>query len=613
MANSTGKIASAGAAKAATAAPPKAKKTSPKPAPPAKGSAKGKSQESALSEVPINNDNSPPPSDSTRDKGHTTNLNDSFSYSSEGYSSRNVTTEGTARLVDNLVENYTGDYSGIESHDHDSFHKNSAGSRTSEYTEHGHDCPHAPSEARTRFQKIEEADQQLGVAQKKVEVILDKAVEARLNDTEPVPAAEEKRAEEEQERLTKAEGRLHRTRERLAEKQEFRRQRKLEYTAKREDAEKALLAKYGNSSAALRDHIMETFRPVIAQDSDARNDIQQLQNAADWHIRTDSEASRLAKEAESATPRDSQRAIDAQDRLKNLDGEKRETKLFATTEEKKKVEKERRKSLLKEREQKKRQDVERRLEGGAFRDKVRNTADGDRTNLVEAELKKLDKNTPTQLRKELECRLNEQLSKVQVEQTKSAHKEDDKRRKSVDTLLATRAKRSGSVGQELNPISEAVEDLDSESIQKTHKRLVDLDLGSVNSVVDLERAFGRDVTDVRIDLEQQIARGGKSTPKARKTLSSLDRLVRRSQLMSEGDGWDALMSCITPSGPNLGRFLGIPDSGSGGRSSGVAELKTNSQVDFVAARRISRRMAQSGSRVDEKRKARLIAQLGSAG
>jgi hypothetical protein len=609
MANSTGKIASAGAAKAATAAPPKGK-TSPKPAPPSKGSAKGKGKDtSALSEGSLDHAAITPPSQDSK-LDHSSN--DSFSYSKEGYDSRNVTTESTTSLVDNLVKTYTGEYSGIESHDHDSFYKESSGSTSSLYSEHGHECPHSPSQAHDRFQKLNEAGQQLDVAQKKVDVILDRAVEARISDSKPVPEADEKRAEKEQERLTKAEGSLHRTRERLSEKQEFRRQRKLEYTAKRQDAEAALLAKYGGSSAALRDHIMETFRPVIAQDSAARNDIQQLENAAEWHLKTDSEAARLVKEKEAATPVE---PLEVAHQKEKVDGRLQEKKstLFASANEKKKVEEERRKVRLKDTEQKKRKELECRLDGEAFRQQVRNTSDSERTELVENELKNLHKSTSTHVRQEFESRLNEQLSEVQLEQTRSSHKEDDKRRKSVDTLLETKAQRAGKSGQELDPITDAIEDLDSESIQKTHKKLEDLDLGSVNSMLDLERSFGRDVTDVRTDLNAQIARGGKSVPKARKTLSRLDKLVHRSQLMSQSDGWDALISCIAPSGPNLGGFLGMPDGFTGGRSNGgCAEIRNSSRVDFTAARRLSQRMARSGSRVDDKRKAKVLSLFGNA-
>jgi hypothetical protein len=613
MANSTGKLASAAAAKAATAPPPKGR-SAPRPPSSGKGKAKGKGKASRPDEA---SDDSPsivsPSNDSSFDDSNSSNRNDSFSYSKEGYDSRNVTTEGTTSLVDNLVETYTGDYSGIESHDHESFDRQSSGS-TSHDSEYGHDCPHSPGTAHERFEKLDEAGEQLSVAQKKVDRILDKAVEARISDSKPVPEADEKRAEKEQERLTRAEGKLHRTRERLAEKQEFRRQRKLDYTAKRESAEKALLNKFGSSSAELRDHIMETFRPVIAQDSSARNDINQLEEAADWHLKTDSEAARLAEEG-SAAQDESQEVAEQKEKFEGEVQEKKETELSTSANEKVKLKEERRKFRVLEREEKKRRELECRLDSQAFRDTVRNTSSSDRTTLVNRELEKLDKKTPTEVRKGLESRLNEQLSEVEVQQTRrSSDKEHDSRRKAVDTLLETKAQRAGKSGQELNSISDAVDDLDTESIRKTHQKLEDLDLGSVTSVLDLERKFGRDITDVRTDLEHQIARGGKSVTKARKNLSRLDRLVRRSQLMSEGDGWDALMSCITPSGPNLGRFLGLPDGFSGGHSlnRGGPILKDNPKVDMMAARRISQRMAQSGSRVDDKRKAKIAAQLGNA-
>lgn len=552
---------------AAKAAPPSQTKPKPKPAPVKESATKGKG--APKTDVAIDREKTlpTPPSDDSKlsSLSHSSTLNDSFSYSNEGYGSRKVTTESTTRLVNSLVETYTGEHSGIESHEHTSFDRDSSSRTLSSYSDYGHDCPHSPSTTRERFQRLDEAGQQLSQAQQNVERIMDRAVEARVNDEKPVPQSEEKRAEAEYERLTKAEGQLHRTKQTLSEKQEFRRQRKLQYKSRQQSAENALLNKFSNADSALRDHMMETFRPVIAKDDQARNDHKQLEAAADWHLKSDSKAARLAREGSSAEGKSA--------------------------------------------EESKRKELEKRLERQEFKETVRSASGSERTQLVEKELAKLDKSTDTQKRRELETELNEQLSEVQLEETKTSHKEDDKRRKAVDTLLETKSQRAAKAGQSLNPIDEAVGDLDDESVRKTHKKLEETDLDSLTSVLDLERALGRNLNEVKSDLEQQVQRGGKSVTKARQTLRRLDKVSRRSRLLSETDSWGALLQCIAPSGPRLGGFLGLPES-CNGRHQGGPAFEITSRVDSKGANRIARRIAQSGGKGDEKR---ILSRLGFVG
>lgn len=554
---------------AAKAAAPPQTKPKPKPAPAKNTAAKGK--EAPKTDVATDRQKTlpTPPSDDSKmsSLSHSSTLNDSFSYSNEGYGSRKVTTESTTRLVDSLVQTYTGEHSGIESREHNSFDRDTS-SRMLSYSDSGRDCPHSPSTTRERFQRLDDAGRQLSQAQQNVERIMDRAVEARINDEKPVPASEEKRAEAEYERLTKAEGQLHRTKQKLSEKQEFRRQRKIEYKSQRQSAENALLSKFNNADSALRDHMMETFRPVIAKDGQARNDHKQLEAAAEWHLKSDSKAARLAKEGSS--------------------------------------------SHGKAPEESKRKKLEQRIEGHEFKEAVRNTSETERAQLVEKELEKLDKSTPAQHRTDLETRLNEQLSKVQLEETRTANKEEDKRGKAVDTLLETKSQRAGKAGQSLNPLDEAVNDLDHESVRKTHKKLEDLDTDSLSSVLDLERALGRNVNEVKSELEQQVHRGGKSVAKARKTLSRLDKVSRRSRLLSEADSWDALLQCIAPSGPRLGGFLGLPESWNGTRQ-GAPAFESSSRLDPKGANRIARRLAQSGEKLDEKRQREALSRLGYVG
>ena len=552
---------------AAKVAPPPQTKPKPKPAPAKESTAKGKG--APKTDVAIDQEKTlpTPPSDDSKlsSLSHSSTLNDSFSYSNEGYGSRKVTTESTTRLVDSLVETYTGEHSGIETHDHTSFDGDTSSRTLSSYSEHGHDCPHSPSTTRERFQRLDEAGQQLSQAQQNVERIMDRAVEARVYDEKPVPESEEKRAEAEYERLTKAEGQLHRTKQTLSEKQEFRRQRKLQYKSQQQSAENSLLSKFSNADSALRDHMMETFRPVIAKDDQARNDHKQLEAAAEWHLKSDSKAARLAKEGSTVEGKSA--------------------------------------------EESKRQELEKRLERQEFKETVRSASGSERSRLVDKELAKLDKSTATQQRRELETQLNEQLSEVELEETKTSNKEGDKRRKAVDTLLETKSQRAGKAGQSLNPIDEAVSDLDDESVRKTHQKLEDMDLDSLTSVLDLERSLGRNLNDVKSDLEQQAHRGGKSVNKARRTLRRLDKVSRRSRLLSEADSWGALLQCIAPSGPRLGGFLGLPESWNDRHQGGPA-FENGSRLDLKGANRIARRIAQSGSKGDEKR---ILSRLGFVG
>ena len=156
--------------------------------------------------------------------------------------------------------------------------------------------------------------------------------------------------------------------------------------------------------------------------------------------------------------------------------------------------------------------------------------------------------------------------------------------------------------------------LDTESVKQTKKTLENLNEEDITSLVDLERKFGRGVQDVRTDLEQQIARGGKSVTKARETLTKLDKVIRRGELLSSNDTWGALRQSTGSTGPNLGNFLGLSSGGvaSGNaiyREPGRPQASQAGGADSKVSHRLARRIAQSGSRADDQVKLQTLARF----
>ena len=213
----------------------------------------------------------------------------------------------------------------------------------------------------------------------------------------------------------------------------------------------------------------------------------------------------------------------------------------------------------------------------------------------------------------MEEKFNQQFSDLTAREARTTSqglsgKSQDERQRKVETLLEARQKRAGVAAQSSEPLEKAVDDIDTESIKQTQRTLQNLDTDTIDSVVDLERVFGRDVHQVRIDLESQIARGGRSTNKARGALNQLDRVLRRSRLLSATDSVGALRQSMGETGPKLNNFLG---SGGGTRFS-KTELHQPGQSpdaegngDADVARTLLQRLRRGGSKINDSDRERL--------
>lgn len=499
----------------------------------------------------------PPSTDTNKFSGSS----DSFSLSREGTS--RLSTEGTTRLVDKLVDAYTGEHSCFSS---SSSSNSSRGGHRNES-----DCSHSPGRTRQQLKNLDEAGAQIHQAQERVEQVLEKAVDAKVYNKAELPEKDVKRAELEQESLTKAEGRLHRTKGTLHAKQESARQEKSNAGLQRTSAEQALLKKFEGAGPLLREHLLTKFRPLIARDAQTRDDHQKLSEAADWHLKSDSQAARLAQEDQM---RQGQAGAPSKKRLK------------------------------------------RKLEGPQFKEQIRQTELDKRGSLVQSELEAL-KDVSVSEKSELETRLNKQLSECQIEEANTTNptslgKDEEQKQRVVSTLLKAKESQAGASGQSLHSTTEAVGRIDEESVRRTSTTLEHLDLDSVHSTLDLSRKFGRGVSEVRSDLEQQIARGGAAESKARQTLGSLDRIIGRSKLLSQADGWRALEQSLQPEGPHLNRFLGLPDGHQAGEASLRAPTRFSQSLgrrDLKSATALAKRLARSGSRVDEQYKYETLSRL----
>ena len=106
--------------------------------------------------------------------------------------------------------------------------------------------------------------------------------------------------------------------------------------------------------------------------------------------------------------------------------------------------------------------------------------------------------------------------------------------------------------------------------------------------------------------------GGPAESKARQTLGSLDRIIGRTKLLSQADGWWALEQSLHPEGPHLNRFLGLPDGHQAGEASLRAPTRLSQSLggrDLKSASVIAQRLARSGSRVDDNYKYETLARL----
>jgi len=473
-------------------------------------------------------------------------------------------------------------------------------------------CAEYSERSQQRFEHINAAREQLGTARGKVQRVLDAAVEAKLNDAQDVPESVVKTAEKEQEQLTKAEGRLDRTQGQLCAKQETMRQHKNQFNIQRQAAKDQLLNKFSVHRPELRDDLMEKLQPMLNKDSTVLNNPQQLDEAAKWHIKNDPKTSRLFGEEQPEKPESDPDQDDP-------DSEK-EPKKSAT---KSPLQKRERPSAQ-ERADKKRQRLERdlrqKLEGTHFQDQVKETKLDERSNLVTRELKPLNSVSPRAAR-ELEEKLNLRYTETERQGHEAGAsglegKSQEQKQQTIDRLLAAKQTRSSESGHSAAPLSKAIDDIDTESIKQTTATLKNLDMKSIRSLLDLERSFGQDISQVRSDLERQIGRGGRSTNKAQKALDKLDRTIRQSKLLSSQDSWAALRQSSNSTGPNLGNFLGIPDgvrSGNSPLGNATQPSKSQAEPDYRVSKTLLKRLRDTGSRADDSVKRDTLARLRAFG
>lgn len=225
------------------------------------------------------------------------NSGDGYSFSSE---SKTITTEGTTRLVNSLVDAFSGDSGSAGTASSTSNSSSSvSGSSKSSGSPSGFSPrrnEHESAQAQKQFEHFGLAREQLQTAQQKVDLILNRAVEAKLNKEQPLPEEVVKKAERDQEYLTRAEGRLSRAESQLAESQEFRRQAQGQFELERRSAEDKLLGSFEGLSPQLRRAVLKKFRPRINRDQALRNDFGRLEEEAKTFLKTDTEACRLVQE-----------------------------------------------------------------------------------------------------------------------------------------------------------------------------------------------------------------------------------------------------------------------------------------------------------------------------
>lgn len=477
--------------------------------------------------------------------------------------------------MNNLVNAFDGENSRTEFSS--SYGSDSSNCSSSSCENHGFSeqrvC-HERAQTQQHLEHLDIAREQLSVARGKVEKTLEQSVEAKLNDTPDLPEKLVKKAEQEQDELVRAEGKLDRTESQVTAHQDQRYQAKNEFELKRRAAEDRVLQKFGSASPELRQELLKKLRPQINHDAARGADPKQLEEAAKWFVKNDSKGQRLKKEG------------DAQSGRTGPKGDYSKP--------------ERRKELAEK-----------------LRGKLKDSKPEERSGLLEQKLKPLAKDSP-QAAQDLEQRLTEQFSQVEKAEAQTnpasalGGKSQRRKRQAVDRLLERKSQRMGKAGAEADSLTRSVEKLDSESVKQTSRILDSLDTESVTSQLDLERKFGRDVSTVRRDLEQQINRGGESVSRARKTLKRLDKVVKRSKLVGSKDLWSALRQSTGSRGPNLGRFLGVPEGESSSKPYHKPALNQRFEPghDTGVTGTLLRRLAQSGSKVDERSKRETLLRTG---
>jgi len=517
----------------------------------------------------------------------TTGGSDSYSWSGES----RTTTEGTTRLVDNLVDAYTGEGSSDSLYSHrNDYSQGSAHRNSSSYFNESR-CEEYVERTEQQFKNLDQASERIATAQARVEETLDQAVEAKLYDQPEVAEQKVKKAERDQERLIKAEGKLHRAKCELTGKHDARRQQKQDVKQKKEVAEAKLQRQFHCKSPEVRDYLLEKMRPLLWKDPSLRENPEKLKQVARAHLKNDTEGNRLLRESE---PREPVPVEDRGDAPKDKRNEENLLDCRCPDSRAKRREK-RKKQRLKQR----LQTLRSRVESPRVQEKLKATAPEKRGAVLKRELEPLKRLAPGTAQ-ELEQKLTKSLAETQQREAERLKtrgltgKSQNDRKRVTESLLKSKEVTAGGVTQNSQPLDEAVEQLDRESVEQTAETLKSLNNGTATSLVDLTRAFGRDVTQVREDLEQQIARGGGFSTHARKTLRHLDRALRRAKLFSVEETWAALRKS-TENIDGRPRFGQVSEGGAppGSKDRGVA-------------RSLLRRLETSGTKAKSREEARIL-------
>lgn len=489
-------------------------------------------------------------------------------------------------MVDNLVTAYTGDRANDGFKSYSNFGSNSSNRSSVPGESNGPDidCPKYAEVTQERFERLDLAEDQIVSSQAKITEFLDCAVQAQMED-KPVNEKALKKAEADQDKLTAAQGKITRTRQTLDLEQANKRSSKNSYLNSKQAAEQYLQQKFDSANPELRDHMLKKLQPMVNNNATARDNHQLLDAAAAQYMKSDVETQRLAKQGQ---PDTSKTGLE--------DAAVAGTKSGAKT---------------------KPSEVRKRLVGDRFQQKLKHKTAEEQAALIQKKIKPLADKSPNAAL-EIEGELTRKLSEAKVREATSSNmglqgKTSAKKQEARFTLLKAKHERQGRAHQNSDPLSKAVDTLDTDSVRQTSETLKQINPESVTSLVDLERKFGRNVTEVRTDLEQLIGRGGKSAGKARTALKDLDKVVRRSKLMSQGDTWGALKQSVSSTGPNLGKFLGVSDnhrSADAQFSNGPRPLRNGaSNPDAGLAKSLLKRLRQGGAKAEHQQDFETLKQL----
>lgn len=481
----------------------------------------------------LSNSNSSLSTDREQSYSYSRNSTDGYSLSSE---SKSITTEGTTRLVNSLVDAFSGESgsSGPGSWSSSSCERGSS-SWNSSIDSSGFSPRRNERESthtQKQFEHFDLARDQLNTAQQKVDRILNQAVEAKLNNEQPVPEQVVRKAERDQENLIRAEGRLSRAESQLAENQEFRRQAQGQFELERQSAEEKLLGRFEGLGPELRRAILQKFRPQINKDGALRSDSGRLEEQAKQFLKSDTRAQRLMRES----------------RLS----------------------------------------------------KVQNSED-----------KPLDLSTGAAL--EFEKENNTKLAEVSRREAEEANSSilvgsaQQRRQDIIERLQQRKDAKRGLGAPSEDPLDKAIERLDENFTRQTKDALENLDHGTLNSRLDLERKLGRSSMEVRDDLQSVVTRGGSASVSARSTLNQLGNAVERVELLGFPDVWGALRQSAGDTGPNLGDGRGHSSPGGGARARAQVSEPTDGRGGRNSARQqLLARLREQNAVADARWKVELL-------